>query len=101
MFGPQELPGVLDSVAPLSPWIGGAYGDSAIRFQRGRVAPPLHLPSCRRRAREARGQATGKNYDPVTGACAVASTSYPAPTTTGSCLLTSAAYDLSKGWAGT
>ena len=43
------------------------------------------------------GQATGKDYDPATGQFAVVSTTYPAPTTAGSCLLTSAAYDLSKG----
>ena len=29
------------------------------------------------------GQSAGKDYDPVTGAFAVASTTYPAPTTTG------------------
>ena len=43
------------------------------------------------------GSAVGKDYDPATGAFAVVSTTYPQPAESGSCLLTNAAYDLSKG----
>ena len=43
------------------------------------------------------GIAVVKNYDPSTGAFAVVSTTYPQPAGTGNCLLTNAAYDLSKG----
>lgn len=43
------------------------------------------------------GQATGSGYDPATGRFAVVSTGHTAPAQTGSCLLTNAAYDLSKG----
>ncbi len=50
---------------------------------------------------EAQRAGDWKNYNPATGAFAVASTTSPAPTTTGSCLLTSAGYNVSKGQAGT
>ena len=43
------------------------------------------------------GSAVGKDYDPATGTFAVVSTTYPQPATTGACLLTNAAYDLSTG----
>ena len=47
------------------------------------------------------GQAAGKNYDPATGAFAVASTTYAAPNaidvTPAGCLAANIAYDLSKG----
>jgi len=47
------------------------------------------------------GQAAGRNYDPATGAFAVASTTYAAPNaidvTPAGCLAANPAYDLSKG----
>ena len=49
------------------------------------------------RHREARRAGDRQQLRPGDRAFAVASTTYPAPTTTGSCLLTNAAYDLSKG----